>query len=234
MCFKVLLTLNLLAVAAISGYALSGVAYAQRTGPSGSNPAVAMNVLPGPAMLGKPQSIRTGSALDFRIEGHGFFQVDLPDGRTGYTRDGAFHLSSDGVIVNKDGLPMTPGVSVPGDAVSIVVGTDGVVKILAQNVAKPVTVGQFQLARFMNLDGLESSHLEGVYLETEDSGPPMIGTPGLDGFGHIEQGFLDRAGDEWMNELFQLLADSELDVSGANTIDNGSGVKQLLIVVNLR
>ena len=116
--------------------------------------------------------------------------------------------------------------------------TDGRVTVRRPQSITPVEIGGIELARFMNLDGLdEALQRRGFFLETEESGPPRSGQPGEDGLGFVEQGSLSHDRDEWMkkltNELFQFLSESELEVDGPRPVQDDRGVNQLLIVVNL-
>ena len=216
--FKILLAANLFLVAgAACCYAFSGIVHAERT----------------KTVLGKPCRVQTGNPLDLYISGRGFFQVELPDGTTAYTRDGSFRLSTNGSVVTQEGHLLEPGLTLPSDCPQVRVGLDGLVSVLGVQGAW-VNVGQLQLAQFIDPNGLRPLSSSGFLRETRESGAPSVGQPGLEGLGYVEQGFLESVGDEWMNELFRLLADSELDVGSATPIQNGDGIKQLLIVVNLR
>ncbi|MCC6142582.1 MAG: flagellar basal-body rod protein FlgG, partial [Candidatus Hydrogenedentes bacterium] len=128
-------------------------------------------------------AIQTGLPLDMYIEGDGFFQVELPDGTTAYTRDGAFRLNSEGTILTTDGYALTPAVTVPTDATQIFVSADGNVSASVPGQDSPQPLGQLQLARFPNAPGLDARLGRNLLLETAASGPPTEGTPGLDGIG---------------------------------------------------
>ena len=125
---------------------------------------------------------QTGQPLDMAINGRGFFQVLQPDGTTSYTRDGTFHLDSNGQIVTANGFALEPAVVVPPDAKTFTVGNDGTVSItVAGNPASQV-IGNLQTADFINPAGLQAMG-NNLFLETASSGAPQIGTPGLNGFG---------------------------------------------------
>ena len=140
----------------------------------------------------------TGNSFDWAIDGHGYFQIQLEDGTIGYTRNGAFRCDANGEIVTKDGFPLLSGVTLDNAYLSLLVHYNGEVS-LTRSEGSVEQIGHINLARFMNPDGLREWRATGIYLETEDSGPPTMGTPGEHGFGTIEQGFrpitsIDRSG----------------------------------------
>jgi flagellar basal-body rod protein FlgG len=139
------------------------------------------------------------------IEGDGFFQVELPDGTTAYTRDGAFRLNAEGTILTTDGYPLTPQITVPTDATQIFVSADGNVSASVPGQDSPQPLGQLQLARFPNPPGLDARLGRNLLLETAASGPPTTGTPGLDGIGTIAQGFLENSNVQVVEEILQLI-----------------------------
>ncbi|MBY0440033.1 MAG: flagellar basal-body rod protein FlgG, partial [Burkholderiales bacterium] len=98
----------------------------------------------------------TGNPLDLAVNGNGFFQVTLPDGSVSYTRDGAFQLDNQGQVVTSNGYPLQPTITIPPNAVTITIGSDGTVSVLAAGAAAPTQVGQIQLANFINPAGLQA------------------------------------------------------------------------------
>jgi len=147
--------------------------------------------------------IKTDNRLDVAIEGDGFFQVLLPDGTTAYTRDGAIKLDSNGNFVNADGLIYQPAITVPSNAVEIVIGQDGTVTAIDEN-GTGTNIGQIQLAKFLNPVGL-SNLGKNLYQETVASGSPTVGTPGENGFGRLAQGFLELSNIQLVEELVNLI-----------------------------
>src|SRR5581483_5232062 len=99
---------------------------------------------------------RTGNALDLAIQGQGFFQITLPSGETAYTRSGAFHLDSSGNVVTSDGNPMDPAITIPPNATSVTIGSDGTVSVTTPGQTQAQQVGTMQLAIFQNPGGLNS------------------------------------------------------------------------------
>ena len=144
----------------------------------------------------------TGAPLDVAIQGDGFFEVKLPDGTSAYTRDGALKTKSDGSIVTSDGLPLQGGFqAVPAGTTKITIGSNGDITYDGPNGRTP---SQVQLVRFINPAGLES--LGGnLYKETAASGTPELGTPGQNGFGALNQGFLEMSNVKVVEEMVNLI-----------------------------
>jgi flagellar basal-body rod protein FlgG len=145
----------------------------------------------------------TAGDLDMAISGPGFFQVDTPSGAVKYTRDGNFRAGPDGVVVNSQGYPLYPQLSIPQDTKAISIGSDGTVTVQAAD-DSITNIGQIQLASFRNPAGLSS---EGANLmaETVASGPPLTGNPGTGGYGELKQGYLEMSNVEVVNELVDLI-----------------------------
>ncbi len=145
----------------------------------------------------------TGNPLDIAIAGDGFLQVTMPNGDLRYTRDGSLLTNANGELVTTTGYAIDPAISVPIDAVSISIEKDGGVNIKDSSGASSV-VGTIQLARFPNPSGLLS---EGSNLlsETEASGTPTTGTPGENGIGTIQAGFLEKSNVQMVTELVNLI-----------------------------
>ncbi|MEW6045868.1 MAG: flagellar basal-body rod protein FlgG [Bacillota bacterium] len=146
----------------------------------------------------------TDNPLDLVIEGDGFFQILLPDGTVAYTRDGAFKKDSEGRIVTSDGFVLEPEIIVPQDAVEVSVGSDGTVSAVLLGDSQPITIGTIELARFVNPAGLRS-YGRNLFLATAASGQPIVGQPGMDGFGSIAQGFLEMSNVQVVEEMVNLI-----------------------------
>ncbi|MCC6487108.1 MAG: flagellar basal-body rod protein FlgG [Candidatus Hydrogenedentes bacterium] len=146
-----------------------------------------------------------GNTLDIGIEGEGFFQVDLPDGTTGYTRDGSFRVNNNGTMVTVDGYVLTPAITIPVDAVTVSIGPDGVVEATTQASPTPTNLGTIQLVRFINNGGLDARMGHNILLETEASGAPIPGEPGIDGNGLLAQGFLENSNVQVVEEILNLI-----------------------------
>jgi len=147
---------------------------------------------------------QTTNTLDVAIKGHGFFQITLPDGTTGYTRDGAFQVDQNGQMVTNNGLVLQPGITIPSTAQSVTVGQDGTVSITLQGQTTPQTVGQIQLANFVNPAGLEPRG-QNLYGETVASGTPTAGAAGTNGLGVVSQGYVETSNVNVVEELVAMI-----------------------------
>jgi len=148
---------------------------------------------------------QTGNPLDLAIQGEGFFQITLPSGELAYTRSGAFHLDNQGNIVTADGNPMDPGITIPPNATSITVGSDGTVSVTVPGQTQAQQVGTMQLAMFQNPGGLNSIG-DNLFLATEASGDPIVGTPGgTEGEGTIQQGYLEQSNVDVVEEFINMI-----------------------------
>jgi flagellar basal-body rod protein FlgG len=146
----------------------------------------------------------TGRSLDIAIQGSGFFQVSVPGGQTRYSRDGSLRADATGNLVTSSGYQISPAITVPSDARSISVGTDGTVSAMVGDSATPTVVGQITLVRFQNPSGLTSEG-NNLLSETAASGSPMTGIPGQSGMGAIQAGFLERSNVQMVTELVSLI-----------------------------
>ena len=147
----------------------------------------------------------TEKDLDLAVSGEGYFAVQLPDGRTGYTRDGSFDRSPDGLLVNVDGYQVQPGITIPQDANTITISADGIIQAYVGTSSTPTQLGQLQLYRFVNPSGLESVG-DNNFVETPASGAAQAGTPNTDGMGHVMQGYLEQANVNPVTEIADLIA----------------------------
>lgn len=146
----------------------------------------------------------TSEPLDVSISGRGYFQVTLPDGTTAYTRDGTFQISPTGELVTADGFALEPTITVPPNATSVSVNPSGVVEATIPNQVNPSNLGQIQLATFINENGLQATG-NNLYTETQASSTPVVGTPGLDGVGTVQQGFLEASNVNPVSEITNLI-----------------------------
>ena len=148
--------------------------------------------------------LQTGGSLDLSINGLGLFQILLPDGTTAYTRDGAFSLDNQGNVVTASGNPLQPAITIPIAAQSVTVGTDGTVSVAIAGQVKPTTVGQVQLAQFINPQGLQATG-NNLVIETAASGAPQVGTAGTNGLGSLAQGTLETSNVNTVTELVNMI-----------------------------
>ncbi|WP_019141189.1 flagellar basal-body rod protein FlgG [Noviherbaspirillum massiliense] len=147
---------------------------------------------------------QTGNDKDVAIQGAGFFQVLLPDGTTAYTRDGSFHMDSQGQLVTSSGYPVQPAITIPANAQTLTIGRDGTVSVTQPGVVNPIQVGALQLATFINPAGLESRG-ENLYVETASSGNPNTTTPGTNGAGLLAQGYVETSNVNVVEELVNMI-----------------------------
>ncbi len=155
-------------------------------------------------MLEQGSLAATGGDLDLGIEGLGYLEVTLPDGRPAYTRDGALKRTGDGLIVTNDGYPVAPEITIPRDARSISINAEGEVYAYFNDRVEPELLGQFTLAGFSNAKGLEAIG-SNLFLETPASGPSAVATPGQDGLGVLRQGYLEDSTVDAVKEVTDLI-----------------------------
>jgi len=149
-------------------------------------------------------AIVTDNALDLAIEGDGFFQVQLPDGRIGYSRDGAFTLDGQGRVVTTEGYPLEPPLQIPEGVSQITIAPDGTVSVTQSGESEPAEIGQLQIATFLNPPGLQPIG-DNLLTETPASGTAAQGQPGLDGFGRLRQGSLEASNVNMVEELVNMI-----------------------------
>lgn len=148
---------------------------------------------------------QTGNDKDVAIQGSGFFQVLLPDGTTAYTRDGSMQVDNQGQLVTSSGYVIQPAITIPANAQSLTIGKDGTVSVTQPGVTAAVQVGSLQLATFINNAGLESRG-ENLYVETGASGSPNTNTPGTNGAGLLNQGYVETSNVNVAEELVNMIA----------------------------
>jgi len=147
---------------------------------------------------------QSSNLLDVAIRGSGFFEIQLPDGTNGYTRDGAFQVNAQGQLVTNNGYAVQPGITIPANAQSVTIANDGTVSVTLPGQALPQSIGQLQIASFINPAGLEPKG-GNVYGETAASGTPNAGTPGQNGLGSLQQGFVETSNVNVVEELVQMI-----------------------------
>jgi flagellar basal-body rod protein FlgG len=177
-----------------------------------------------PRVMSQGNVAPTEKELDIAIRGEGFFLVQMPDGRTGYTRDGSFERDASGQLVNVDGYPISPGITIPDTANSVSISADGMVEAFLDGQSAPTQLGQLQLARFANKAGLESIG-NNLFIETASSGPAQLGTPNQDGLGDLLQSYLEGANVNSVTEIADLIAAQRAYEMNARVI---SGADEML------
>ncbi|KLV05887.1 flagellar basal body rod protein FlgG [Photobacterium aquae] len=171
----------------------------------------------------------TSNAMDMMIEGDGFFQILLPDGNMGYTRNGQFTVNSEGQMVTTgSGYQLQPEIVIPEDAVGVTVGTDGEVSARIRGQQENQVLGQIATVSFINPGGLEPIG-QNLYLPTGASGDPQEGVPGLEGLGSIRQSMLESSNVNVTEELVNMIEAQRVYEMNSKVI---STVDQMLSYVN--
>jgi flagellar basal-body rod protein FlgG len=163
----------------------------------------------------------TDQGLDLAINSRGFFQIQLPNGETGYTRNGAFQLNSDGQIVNSAGYLLEPNITVPENASNLTISIDGAVSATIFGNPNTQQLGNIQIADFVNPAGLQSQG-GNIFTPTAASGDAQTGTAGLNGLGEILQGTLENSNVEVVEELVNMISTQrtyEMNSKVISTVD---------------
>ena len=147
---------------------------------------------------------QTDNKLDVAISGNGFFPIQQPDGTVAYTRDGQFRVDAQGQLVTSNGMPIAPPITIPANALAVTVGADGVVSINTPGQTASTTVGQIQLASFVNPAGLDP-HGQNLFVETTASGTATLGAAGTNGTGTLKQGFVETSNVNVVEELVSMI-----------------------------
>ena len=175
--------------------------------------------------------IQTSNPLDVAIEGDGFFQITMPDGTTGYTRDGGFKEDANGSLVTANGYFLQPQITIPQNAIAVSIGQDGTVSAQVPGSSQPQTLGQIQLARFVNPAGLSPIGGNNIYTQTAASGPPIVTTPGLNGAGNLQGGFLENSNVQVVNEIVNMIVAQRAYEANSKAI--GASDQMIATAVNL-
>jgi len=170
--------------------------------------------------------IQTQNPLDLAIEGKGFFQIVQANGQTAYSRAGTFKLDNLGQIVTSDGLLMEPSITIPSDAIDISIDQTGSVSVTQPNAQAPTVVGTLQIATFQNPGGLQALG-SNLFLESGASGPPLIGNPGLNDRGTLQQGFLELSNVSVVEELVNLITAQRAYEVNSRTVQTADEMLQL-------
>lgn len=148
--------------------------------------------------------VRTEGALDLAINGRGFFEILLPNGNSGYTRDGSFQINENGEMVTSQGYLLQPSITIPDNTTSVTIGNDGSVTVTTQDETVGTEIGTITTVDFLNPQGLQPMG-QNMFAETIASGAPQIGTPTEDGFGRLEQHYLEASNVNVVAELVDMI-----------------------------
>jgi flagellar basal-body rod protein FlgG len=146
----------------------------------------------------------TTNNLDVAIKGNGFFQIQMPDGTVGYTRDGSFQVDPNGQLVTNSGYVVQPGITIPANAQSVTIAQDGTVTASMPGQPAPQNIGQLQLASFVNPAGLDPLG-SNLFAETAASGGPSTGSPQSNGLGALQQGYVETSNVNVVEELVSMI-----------------------------
>jgi flagellar basal-body rod protein FlgG len=147
---------------------------------------------------------QTSNPIDVAINGQGFFQIQMPDGTLAYTRDGSFQKDANGQVVTSSGYPLSPALTIPADTISITIARDGVVSVMQAGATSTAQIGSIQIAGFVNPGGLQSVG-ENLFVETASSGTPSPNTPGTNGTGLLNQGYVEASNVNTAEELVTMI-----------------------------
>ncbi len=164
----------------------------------------------------------TGNPYDMAINGQGYFQVQLPSGETAYTRDGSFQVNQSGQLVNSSGYQVIPNITVPQNATSVTVGTDGTVSVTLPGSQTATQIGQIQLANFVNPQGLQPLG-QNLYANTTASGTAIAGAPQTNGLGSVNQSYLESSNVDVVQEMVNMISAErayQLGTQVASAVDN--------------
>ena len=169
--------------------------------------------------------ITTDNSMDMMIQGHGFFEILMPDGTISYTRNGQFTVDDEGNLVTSGaGYQLQPNIVIPPDAQSLTVAQDGQVSVQLPGAGEPAVLGQLTVTNFINPAGLEPIG-QNLFRETGASGDPVQGIPGLEGLGIIVQGALETSNVNVTEELVSLIESQRVYEMNSKVI---SSVDQML------
>lgn len=167
------------------------------------------------------------SGLDMAITGNGFFQIQLPDGTTAYTRNGQFTKDSEGNIVNSDGYRLLPEMTIPEDAIQINVADDGTVSVMQPGNQQETQVGQIELVNFINPAGLHALG-DNLLVETGASGQPIVGIASQDGFGAIKHGWVELSNVQLVEEMTDLITGQRAYEAGSKAVTTSDDMLQIV------
>lgn len=189
--------------------------------PSGLNVGTGVRTVASEKLFTQGNILQTGNPLDIAIQGRGFLQILMPDGAIAYTRDGSLQKDESGQLVTSAGYVVEPSISIPEDALSVSISSDGVVSVVTQGDSAPTQVGTIQLADFISPTGLQAIG-NNLFHESAASGSPQTGTPGLTGLGTLIQSSLESSNVNTVEELVNMIETQrayELNSKAISTAD---------------
>jgi len=169
----------------------------------------------------------TENQFDLAIQGEGFFQVRKVDGSIVYTRDGSFKLNSEGSVITSGGYLLDPEINLDENSVGMVVSKDGTVELQQLDGSK-IAAGNIQLVRFLNPGGLIALG-DNLYAQSDASGQPILGTPGYDGFGEINQGYVESSNVDVVEEMISMITAQRAYELNSKTV---KAVEEMMTMAN--
>ena len=148
--------------------------------------------------------IQTGNELDVAIEGSGFFQVEMPNGTTAYTRSGAFKRDSTGRLTTSDGYPILPAITIPDGSRQITISETGVVSAIIGAATISTEIGALETATFTNNAGLTAIG-RNLFVESAASGTAQTAIPGNDGYGTLAQNYIEGSNVNIVEEMASMI-----------------------------
>ncbi|MDO6679629.1 MULTISPECIES: flagellar basal-body rod protein FlgG [unclassified Shewanella] len=171
--------------------------------------------------------LTTGQQLDLAIQGQGFFQIEEANGDLGFTRDGQFFRSSDGLMVTSQGLPLVPNIEIPDEALTVTIANDGQVSAQMAGQAETQELGQITLVNFTNPAGLEARG-DNLYRETGASGAAIEGIAGDEAIGQIRQGSLEGANVNVVEEMVEMISTQRAYEMNAKVVSSADDMLKFL------
>jgi flagellar basal-body rod protein FlgG len=196
--------------------------------PSGSQIGTGVQLVSTERLQTQGNLTQTNNNLDVAIQGAGFFQVLMPDGTTAYTRDGSFQQNNQGQLVTSNGYPIQPAITIPANALSVTIGTDGTVSITTPGSPTATNIGNLQVATFINPVGLQSLG-QNLYQETTSSGTPNTITPGTNGAGTLQQGYVEASNVNVVEELVNMIQTQRAYEMNSKAITTSNEMLQKLV-----
>ena len=193
--------------------------------PTGLQMGAGVKTVANPKIFTQGPLTQTENSLDIAINGDGFFQIQMPDGTTAYTRNGEFTKDNNGQVVTQDGYYLIPNITIPQDATSLTIGAAGNVSVTTAGTTEITNLGDIQLVTFINPSGLASIG-KNLFMETSASGVPTPNTPGLNGTGTLEQGFVENSNVNVAEEMVAMIITQrayEINDKAITTSDNMLG-----------
>ncbi len=182
-------------------------------------------------IFGQGDIVQTNNSLDIAINGQGFFVVRKPDNNLAYTRDGSFQLDRNGQIVTTQGYILEPGFVIPDDSIEVKLSRDGVLSVISEGTLEEQTLGQIELARFINPAGLRAAG-DNLFIESAASGQPIFEQPGKNNTGELIQYHLENSNVDIVEEMINMISAQrsyELNSKSVRTADD-----ILALAVNLK